>query len=148
MVQRDADLLPLVLEDVDVGHLGPRAELEVSVGPHVDEELHPVRWQLRQRELVLGRVDNYLASCRCRSHRAVVDTIGPESREAILEYDDLEIVQRDLRAAARPAGAQRAVVCGEECAVVALGRISDPLVAQDVEAQLRHAMRCAQTARM
>src|SRR5216683_5268609 len=102
MVQRHADLLALVLEDVDVGHLGSRAELEVPVCPYVDEELHAVLWQLRQRELVLGRVDDDLASCRRRSHRAVVDAIGPKRRKAILEYNDLEVVQRDLRAATRP----------------------------------------------
>src|SRR5256884_409326 len=147
MVQRDADLLALVLEDVNVGHLGARAELEIPVGPHVDEQLHAVRRQLRQRELVLGRVDDHLASRRRWSHRAVVHAIRPECREPVLEHDDLEVVEWYLGAAAWPARAQRAVVGGQECAVVALDRVRDPFVAQHIEAQLRHAIRCAQSAR-
>src|SRR2546426_502041 len=62
MVQRDTHLFALVLEDVHVGDLAARAQLAVAVGPDVDEKPHPVERKLRQRELVLRRVDDDLTA--------------------------------------------------------------------------------------
>jgi hypothetical protein len=61
-----------------------------------------------------------------------------ESREAVLEDDDLEARARDLgRLAARPGGAQRAVLAArQEGAILAVDRVDDLLVAQLVVADL------------
>src|SRR5262249_21575057 len=68
-------------------------------------------------------------------------------REAVLEDHHLEVVERHLGTSARTTGAQGAKIRGQESAVVARGRVGDPLVAQDVEAKLRHGPSFARCAR-
>src|SRR6266566_4096323 len=148
VMERDPDLFALVLEDVDVGDLRPRAELAVAVGPNVDEEPDPLQRQARQGQLVLGRVDDDLAARRRWTDRTPVAPVGPERRKAVLEHNDLERVERYLGCAAWPAWTQRAEVGGEEGPVVALGGVCDPFAPQWIEAKLRHRLsmprfRCA-----
>ena len=130
MVQRDADLLALVLEDVDICDLGPGPELCVAIRPDVDQQPDALRRQLGERELVLGRVHHDLAAGGRRSDRPATDPVGAERRKAVLEHDHLERVERHLGSAAGPARTQRAEILGQECPVVALGRVGDPFAAQ------------------
>src|SRR6266849_3216624 len=144
----DPALFALVLEDVDVGDLGPRAQLAVAVGPNVGEEPDPLQRQARQGQLVLGRVDDDLAARRRWTDRTPVAPVGPERWKAVLEHNDLERVERYLGCAAWPARTQRAEVGREKGPVIALGGVCDPLAPQRIEAKLRHRLsmprfRCA-----
>jgi len=125
VVEGDADLLALVLEDEDVLELGPRAERLVAIGPDVDEQADALDGELRQRLVVVGGVDDHLASRR-------------QGRKPVLEDHHLEVVERDLRVALGAGGAQRAEAGGKEGPVVPLGVVRDPLLAERVEAELRH----------
>src|SRR5258706_1625953 len=138
MAEGDADLFTFVFEDVDVADLSPRAELAEAICPHVHEEAHPFERELRQRELVFRCVDDDFASRCCRPYGSSIVAVGPECRKPVLKDDDLECIQRDLGSAALSRWAQWARVDGEEGAVVALGGVRDPLLAQRVEPKLRH----------
>ena len=129
-MQGDADLFALVLEDEHVIDVRPLPQRQITVGPHIDKQSHPLERQLGQRALVVRRVDDDLAA-------------RDERGKAILEDDNLKIVQRDLGVAAHAARAQRAEARREKGPVVALRVVGDPLLAERVEAQLRHGARAA-----
>src|SRR5438445_9093106 len=49
VAQGDADLLPAVLEDVDVSHVGEAAQLAGAIAPHLDEVANVVDALLAER---------------------------------------------------------------------------------------------------
>ena len=102
VVQRDADLDAAVLEDVDVLDVLARAELRVAVAPHPHQRLGALGRQRAERAVVVVGVDDHLGRAARRLER----------REAVVEDDDLEALERDLglraaRAAWGPAGSAR-----------------------------------------
>ena len=53
VVQRDPDLLALVLEDEDIRNLRARAKRLIAIGPDIDQQAHPFDRQLREGRRVL-----------------------------------------------------------------------------------------------
>src|SRR3979411_970619 len=139
MVQRDTDLLTLVLEDVDVVDVAAGSKVAIAIGPHVNQQAHAIERQLRQRGLVLWRVDDALASATFgRADRTATTQVRTKRGKAVLEGDNLESIKRNLRCAAIAGRAQRTEIRREESPVVALGCKGNPLAPQRVEPQLRH----------
>ena len=101
-----------------------------KIGSPIDQQPDALRRQLGERQLVLGRVHHDLAAGGRRSDRPATDPVGAERRKAVLEHDHLERVEGHLGSAAGPARTQRAEILGQECPVVALGRVGDPFAAQ------------------
>jgi hypothetical protein len=145
--QGDADLLAVVLERVHVGDTVDSRELRRPLGPDVDDEPGPVAAQLGEDPpVVVGEADDLapaepgpqLGQGRAgRRRRHVRLDAGGERGEAVLEDHDLVGVVRDLGGAARPGGAQRALVGrGQERAGLPVRGDDHPLVEQRIVAQL------------
>jgi hypothetical protein len=138
MVQRDPYLFALVLEDVDVGDLCPLAQGLVSISPDIDQQAYSFDRELGEGRRMLRRVDDHLATHGWRPHHTPSLAIGPECGKSVLENDDLVGVKRYLGCAPNPARTERTEVSRQESSVVPLRRIRDPLLAQRVEAEVRH----------
>jgi hypothetical protein len=129
-VERHPHLDAAVLEDEDVLDVLARPELGVTVAPHPDERLRPLRLEAAERALVLVRVDDDLGVALRRD----------EGGEAILEHGDLEGRLRDLGdRASRPGRAEGAVgLARQEGALLPVHGVHDLLAAQLVVAALAH----------
>jgi hypothetical protein len=139
MVERHSNLLALVLEDVDIVHVVARPQLQVAICPHVYQQSHSLERELSQRQLVFGRVDDNLATAGARGPDGpAVTPVGTEGGKSVLKHNDFERVERHFGGAAGTSRAERAEFRRKKSAVVALGRISDPLTPKRVEAELRH----------
>src|SRR4051794_34654550 len=101
--ERDADLLPAVLEDENVRDFGQLGEFGVSVRPYIDEVADVHAWNRGKRGLVLRRIHNDFADAlgarASRQRRFVLDLarVRLQARKEVLERDDLVRRGRNLR---------------------------------------------------
>ncbi len=149
VVQRDADLLPAVLEAEDLLDAGLCPERGGAVGPRVDDRADALRRERAERRAVVAREAHDLAPARGRcvelERRVRDDGVGHaghalERREAVLEDDDVVVGVGDLAVrvgGAGTRGAQRARVGrGEERAVHPVRGERDPVAREGVAAHL------------
>lgn len=137
VVQGDPDSLAAVLENVHVGDLRARPQLEGAVSPDGDQPLDLGDAGSREGRRVLRGIDDDLAHAHRRTdggqlgplHRRL-GPVAMERRKAILEDDDLEVGPIDL--GGRVTGArrtERAEVGRRQVGpLLALGGGDDPLL--------------------
>ena len=146
--ERYTDNLALVLEDKDVVHEVPGAELHVAVGPHVNQVFDVLFIHLGQRGVVIVGVEDDLADSPARRSRGEFGSgllnlrrFGDEGRELVLEDDYLVGGPGDFgwEVILALRWAERTVFRRwMERAVLAVGGVGDPLFNRRVPAEFVH----------
>jgi hypothetical protein len=139
MPQRDADLLPPVLEHEDLLHERQRGQVHRTVDPCIEHQPDALGRQPAHRGVVVAREADDLAASETRSPLVGLGQLcrgvdpGGEGGKAVLEDHDVVVLGRDLGLATAAGRAQRALVGRRKMgSPLPMGGDGHPLVQQCV----------------
>jgi hypothetical protein len=123
-----SDLLALVLKNEDVVNVAKRAQLLVTVGPHLHQIFYLDQGEVSQASLVAGGIKNYLTDTQRGLY--LIETITGDGRGLRLPFEGGELILKDRNLVVLPwhLGGEGARQGGTERAVM-LGRKEGPLLA-------------------
>ena len=146
MVQRDADFGAAIFEQQHIGNARARTELLRAFAPDLEQQLDMAQRQDAQRGFWVLREHHHFAMPgsrrggydQLRWRRRAGQHFG-QGRKAVVEDRHIPGTGRYFSGVGRVSGHRQRVVLGwwQECAVLAVGGISDPLAPQRVPAQVR-----------